>query len=164
MEKYSTKINRHMDTTEKLSGIPERLKRILKIRNYSQKELAESIGITEVTISRYLKGNRIPSAENILAMAFVLDVSSDYLLGLNDDFHSQEKGYIPVDKALEYCQKAGEGWNDFQNKALENIGHGDSYGGSFAAVAFGASQAEMYMYRIPEILRTLSDQKKEEER
>ena len=48
----------------------------------SQRELSDKTGITEATVSRYVKGERIPKGPAIVKMAAVLDVTCDYLLGL----------------------------------------------------------------------------------
>lgn len=57
------------------------------IRNGSQKgredekELAEKTKISEVTLSRYIHGDRQPRANNIANIANVLQTTTDYLLG-----------------------------------------------------------------------------------
>ena len=60
----------------------ERLKYSLKIRNMKQKEFAERIGVTAVTLNRYIKGTRVPNAYTIADMCRELGVSSDWMLGL----------------------------------------------------------------------------------
>ena len=59
----------------------ERLKRLLKSAGLSQKELAEKIGCTEVTVSRYIAGERVPKATIVVKIANALGVSVDYLIG-----------------------------------------------------------------------------------
>lgn len=51
----------------------------------SNRSFAEACGVTEVSMSRYLSGNRVPKAPLIITMAKVLGVSADYLLGLEDE-------------------------------------------------------------------------------
>lgn len=67
----------------------ERLQRLLKKRNITQKELSERIDSTEATISRYISGAREPKAEVLADIAKVLNTTSDYLLGIEnaDDFN-----------------------------------------------------------------------------
>lgn len=60
----------------------ERLQQALRFRNMKQKELAERIGVNEVTLSRYVKGTRTPNADVIIRMCKELNVSADWLLGL----------------------------------------------------------------------------------
>lgn len=50
----------------------------------SNRSFAEACHISEVSMSRYLSGDRSPKAAAIARMARVLNVSTDYLLGLED--------------------------------------------------------------------------------
>lgn len=125
----------------------------------SQKELAEKAGMSEVVISRYVSGNRIPGLNNAIALAKTLHVSLDYLSGLSELPNSHDNKVIPLDKALEYCEEARDSWRKFSRDALDNIGKGDSQGSSFGAVAFGEKNEVLYGYEIPNILRLLSEDK-----
>jgi len=58
------------------------LRAILKEKNISQKELAEKIGLTESAVSRFINENRIPTGENMLKIANVLDVRVEDLYKL----------------------------------------------------------------------------------
>lgn len=77
-----------------------RVKKLLKERGITQGELAEEIGITQETMSRYLTATRVPNANVILLTAKILNVSCDYLVGLSqvqtsksvDDLYKQ--GFI----------------------------------------------------------------------
>lgn len=62
-------------------------KRIQELRqenNMSQKDLAKLVGVSDVAISRWERGTRIPNAENIVNLANVFKISADYLLGRID--------------------------------------------------------------------------------
>ena len=61
----------------------ERLKEILSDK-MTQSELSKKTGITEVTISRYANGQRVPKATEIVKIAQALNVSCDYLLGYDE--------------------------------------------------------------------------------
>ena len=124
----------------------------------SQRDLAKMSGITEVTISRYLKGERIPKLTDAVTLARILHVSLDYLSGLSELPNSHNNKVIPLEKALEYCEEARDSWRKFSKDALDNIGKGDSQGSSFGAVAFGEKNEMMYGYEIPNILKTLSEE------
>lgn len=54
----------------------------LKIRNIKQKDFASRIGVTSVTMNRYIKGTRVPNAYTIRDMCRELGVSADWLLGM----------------------------------------------------------------------------------
>jgi len=58
--------------------------------NMTQVDLAKKIGISNVTISRYLSGDRIPRLDVIARIASAFNVSIDYLLGL-----SEQKNNVP---------------------------------------------------------------------
>ncbi len=63
----------------------QRLTELLKERGVSQKELAELVGVTEASISRYMNSDRIPKAEIIANIATALQTTSDYLLGTEEE-------------------------------------------------------------------------------
>ncbi len=52
---------------------------------YTQKELAERLGITQDSISLWEKGKRIPDTPYVIALCNLFEVSADYLLGRSDD-------------------------------------------------------------------------------
>lgn len=60
----------------------ERLKTALAIRNMTQRELAEKIGITEASMCRYCKNNRKIPSDTIVKICKTLNVSADWLLEL----------------------------------------------------------------------------------
>ncbi len=69
--------------------------------NLTQVDLAQKVGISNVTISRYLSGDRVPRLDVIARMASVFDVSIDYLLGLsNSKDNNPENNNTDVDIAL----------------------------------------------------------------
>ena len=57
------------------------LKSLLEKRGMTLRALAEKLGTTEVTVSRYTSGNRTPNVETTVAIAEVLGVSLDQLVG-----------------------------------------------------------------------------------
>ena len=52
-------------------------------RNLSQDQLARMIGVNKSTVALYEGGLRLPSLPKLIALAQVLKVSTDYLLGIN---------------------------------------------------------------------------------
>ena len=54
-------------------------------QNMTQKELAMRIGLTETVISRYISGDREPKPEVLANIATALQVTSDYLLGTEQE-------------------------------------------------------------------------------
>ena len=72
-----------------------RIKHYRKIKGFSQKELAEKIGVSNVVLSRYESSKRTPDADTQIKIADVLDISMDELYGRpskssNDHFSKAE--------------------------------------------------------------------------
>ena len=62
-----------------------RLSNARKRKGLTQDELSALVHVSRQAYSLYEKGSRHPSLETVAAIAQILDVSSDYLLGLTDD-------------------------------------------------------------------------------
>ena len=62
----------------------QRLSQELKNSKYSQREIAEKLHISESNITNWKKGENVPSLEIFYQLCVLLDVSSDYLLGISD--------------------------------------------------------------------------------
>lgn len=67
-------------------GFGTRLASMRGYRRMSQEQLGGYVGVTKQTISGWERDRRVPDADNIIALCKALDCSSDYLLGLSDDF------------------------------------------------------------------------------
>ena len=69
--------------------------------NMTQIDLSRKVGISNVTISRYLSGDRVPRLDVIARIAAVFGVSIDYLLGISDQKNDNpENNNFDVDIAL----------------------------------------------------------------
>lgn len=77
-------------TIDRKKTIPlsERLKTARKRLGLTQSQVAEAAGISKTSQNQYEKGTRVPDAVTIAAIAKVLDVSCDFLLGFTDDPHT----------------------------------------------------------------------------
>ena len=74
----------------------ERVKKISKQKGYSSlKSLAEDAGLGVNAV--YQWKNQTPRTDNLQAVADVLGVSVDYLLGNTDDMHTNKKDESTVD-------------------------------------------------------------------
>ena len=62
-----------------------RLKALRNERKLTQKQLAEKINVTHVSISGYESGNRTPDTDTLQRIADFFEVSTDYLLGRTDN-------------------------------------------------------------------------------
>ncbi|NBA12172.1 helix-turn-helix domain-containing protein [Weissella confusa] len=73
----------------------ERIKETAKLRGTNLKNLAKQVGLSENAI--YSWKNKTPRTDNVQAVADVLGVSVDYLLGNTDEMHSNKKDDKTVD-------------------------------------------------------------------
>lgn len=93
-----------------------RLKELLNESGISKRECAANIGVSAMSVSDWTNGKVQPVAENVYALAKFFGVSSDYLLGLEDDFgadifvgtelNEEEKSLIKNFRKLDKTGKA----------------------------------------------------------
>ncbi len=60
--------------------IGEKIRFALSMKRMKQKELAKKVGITEVSMSRYILDERIPNAIAIKRICRALDISVEWML------------------------------------------------------------------------------------
>lgn len=77
-----------------------KLRELRKQKNLTQKQLAALIGVKNSIISFYEVGDRIPSPEIIIKLAAALNVTSDYLLGIEKNETIDVSGLDENDKKL----------------------------------------------------------------
>ena len=61
-----------------------RFKEFREEKKLSQAKIGKELGYTQVCISRWESGERMPNANDIIAVAIFFNVTTDYLLGLTD--------------------------------------------------------------------------------
>ena len=64
--------------------LSQRLKELRKLHNYTQDYVASMLGVVRQTYSHYELGRRSISIQNLVKIAQIYNVSTDYLLGLSD--------------------------------------------------------------------------------
>lgn len=62
----------------------ERLRELRQQSQFMQKEIAEKLGISAITLRQYEQGTREPNIDKLLQLALIFNVSLDYLLCLED--------------------------------------------------------------------------------
>lgn len=67
-----------------LKEIQKRLRESIINSNITQKDLAKAVGVSPQTISKYMKKDIFPALDTLAKLCKVLDVKSDYILGLCD--------------------------------------------------------------------------------
>ncbi len=65
-----------------LTVVEKRLSYIRKIKNYTQKELAEKLGVSQVLIARWENGYQNISLNYLVKIAYFYQIPIDYFLGL----------------------------------------------------------------------------------
>lgn len=73
----------------------DRIKKVSKMRGYNLTKVNDLANLGKNTI--YSWKNKEPSHNNVQAVADVLGVSVDYLLGNTDDMHNTKKDDEPID-------------------------------------------------------------------
>jgi HTH-type transcriptional regulator, competence development regulator len=68
-----------------MSVLGKRLKYLREKNNFSQKRVADSLGISNTQLSRYESGDRKPEPELITQFADYYGVTTDYLHGRTDE-------------------------------------------------------------------------------
>lgn len=68
-----------------IKDLPNRLRDLRIKYGYSQKEVSEKIGASPSIVSGYESGERTPSTQVLLSLAYLYGCSTDYLLGKQND-------------------------------------------------------------------------------
>ena len=80
--------------------IGERIAGLLMEQGKTQRELAEQVGTTRASISRYIKGYRVPKGTILANIAKALHTTTDYLLGNEKDSNDPELEYNYTQRAI----------------------------------------------------------------
>lgn len=64
--------------------LPEKIYELRKANNLSQEQLAEKIGVSRQSISKWESGESSPELERLVALSQVFNVTTDYLLKSNE--------------------------------------------------------------------------------
>ncbi len=73
-----------------MSDLSNRLISLRLAKNILQKDISTDSNINLRTYQRYEKGERVPPADALLAIADYFDVSTDYLLGRTNNPNSHK--------------------------------------------------------------------------
>lgn len=73
-----------------LQAIQARLRDAINQSGIKQKDIADAIGVSAQTVSKYMTSDVMPALDTLAKLCTLIDVSSDYILGINnfEDFHS----------------------------------------------------------------------------
>ena len=76
--------------------LPQKLKELRKVNNYTQDYVAEVLGVVRQTYSHYETGKRTPDAEAFYKLAGLYNISVDDLLHLTIDIDREESYDAPA--------------------------------------------------------------------
>ncbi len=98
----------------------KRLSLLRKDHNMSQSELAEKLGVTQQTVSKYENGSREPDAETLKLLSSIFNVSIDYLLcnsdNKNDFKENSNSAAERISGALNDDPELSEFWDSLKNR------------------------------------------------
>ncbi|MCC6612977.1 MAG: helix-turn-helix domain-containing protein [Anaerolineae bacterium] len=111
-----------------MNSFPERLKETLVRLNKSQRDLAIELGYTPSTISNWITSRSFPSLGDLRRICLSLQVSADYLLGLetllpNEHNHNGIRWIerIPANLPPDQLQELQTGIAFFRSVIIENL-------------------------------------------
>ena len=113
----------------------------LQKRQLTQRELADAIGSTEVSISRYVNGERIPKTTTCILIAKALDCKVEDLYCKTENMTSfnekKDNRWIPCSERLpEESLNSVIGWDEYRKRCVfiqyvqgkfQNMGTDDSF-------------------------------------
>ena len=110
-------------------SLGENIKKLRKNKGLSQKQLAEILNLSEITIRRYEKCSNIPTIKTLDKIAIALDVPLNELLGTNATTNDIEKkigtslNEGDKKKVVNNFTEVVEilDWNDFKNMSEDDI-------------------------------------------
>lgn len=91
----------------------KRLSLLRKDHNMSQSELAEKLGVTQQTVSKYENGSREPDAETLKLLSSIFNVSIDYLLCNSDN---KSEATEKISGSLNDDPELAEFWDSLKNR------------------------------------------------
>ncbi len=74
----------NMETNMELKEIQKRLREVIANSGIPQKEIAKQIGVSAQTVSKYMRVDVFPALDTLAKLCKLLDVKSDYILGLTN--------------------------------------------------------------------------------
>ena len=105
-----------------MKTLADRLKIAIHNSGMTQREVAEKSGITEVSLSKYVKGQRVPKAPVLGKIAYTIGVTPNDLLDTRDSEVTEE--HIMLLKGLRDsldCLFRTSRFNEALNLAIEEM-------------------------------------------
>lgn len=78
-------------------NIADRIQYLRKRKCYSQEELADRIGVSRQSVSKWESEQSIPDLENVIILSDVLETTTDYILkGIEPVCATNEQAFKPI--------------------------------------------------------------------
>ena len=94
-----------------------RISDLLQKNGLTQRELAEQVGVTEVSMSRYVKGERTPKGPIVVNIANALHTTVEDLMGQETKEGDPELEYYRCQRAI---ARNAKNWSQKQKADLVN--------------------------------------------
>ncbi|HPR97368.1 MAG TPA: helix-turn-helix transcriptional regulator [Thermotogota bacterium] len=98
-----------------MSSYGRKLYELRKIKNISQNDVADALGVSATTISRYEREQIVPTEDVIVKTAMFFNVSADYILGLS----SYKKGDKSMIKDFERIKEKAAKYEELKKYLME---------------------------------------------
>lgn len=89
-----------MNTKKELFSLADKIKQLRELSGLTQAELARRLKLTRSSVNSWEMGLVVPSTAMIVELAKLFDVSTDYLLGLDDTASVNVSGLSEKEVAL----------------------------------------------------------------
>lgn len=80
--------------------VSDRIRLLRERRGLTQSELAKQLGITRSSVNAWEQGISVPSTQNIVELAAIFKISTDYLLGVESTASINVSGLTDEDIEL----------------------------------------------------------------
>lgn len=106
------------------NNLGNRITDLLKRSGLTQRELADRVGVTEITMTHIINGDRIPKGPIIANIANALHTTTDYLLGTEEkkdtaEVATKEQERKAIQKIRKIVEELGE--NSYVGFAMEGV-------------------------------------------
>lgn len=103
-------------------SIGKSIKQLRLSKYWTQKDLSKQLGLTPKMISFYEHDERIPPADILIKLSHIFNVSTDFLLGLSDDYSNKpSKNNNNPNKDLSYTFDSNNDRRVLLKKLNQNI-------------------------------------------
>lgn len=98
----------------------EKISKLAEEKGITQRELADMVDVTEVSMSRFIQGNRMPQGLHLANLSKALGVSADYLISDDEPENKQETPKVYQGAFIEV--HVGRTWTD-RTPVMVNLDH-----------------------------------------